>query len=204
VTQRATEGVGLKWTKAARNWKGGSITDLVDRANGELESELDPIQAEDLKVSERLVRFYITRGLLPRPVKRGDKAFFTQHDLARLLLARKLSVRRSLNEISRSFELTSWDDYYRRLGLEPREEEKRVDELERGLGLASATEGTEDLEYPARTGLLVRVNLTSWCEVLFDAARAQRLSEESALELGRSLTEALMQYRTEYRNRKEK
>jgi DNA-binding transcriptional MerR regulator len=203
---------------AYASWQ-GTAEQLADVAV----KELAATEVPDAPLNERLIRYYVTMGLLDPPARRGKEALFGVRQLMQLMAVRKLlSERFSLSQVREVFRVTDWsqvdaaaDLLPRPVSKEPNQAEQTVARLKmEALALASPSpmQRLRQSRQQTRIGApiaaqagtagprpVLRLNLTAWCEVLVDPERIDSLADERAEELGKALTAALLAYR----NRKE-
>jgi DNA-binding transcriptional MerR regulator len=201
---------------AYASWQ-GTAEQLADVAA----KELAATEVPDAPLNERLIRYYVTMGLLDPPARRGKEALFGVRQLMQLMAVRKLlSERFSLSQAREMFRVTDWSQVDAAADLLPRPVSKAPTQAEQtvarlkmeALSLASPSpmqrlrQSRQQLRMgapapaPAQAGAagprpVLRLTLTDWCEVLADPERIDSLADERAEELGKALTTALLAYR---------
>jgi DNA-binding transcriptional MerR regulator len=198
-----------------KSWEGG-LDDLIE-AVGVILTTLTQDDIEPINV--RLVRDYISRGILGEVRKSGRELVFAYEQLARLIVARILrSNGWSLSKIKEFFDLSRLAEIESVL---PRKRNAALDALENlraeaGEPKSSTTTSHSvplrktaqvssiDLELRAamrRLGLsedapptedLTLIAIAPWFQVLLEADRLPRLSLDDAEELGRAVTASLV------------
>ena len=88
-----------------RGWT-GSADDLAQIANKELQGT----QGIDPGLNERLIRYYVTMGVIDRPRRSGKEALFGFRHFSQLLILRRLLDQGlSISNIRQMFQTVPWD-----------------------------------------------------------------------------------------------
>lgn len=190
-----------------RAWPGGSAQELAEVAQEALAETAVP----DADLNERLVRYYVTSGVLDAPVKRGREAVFELRHLVQLMVVRNLLAERlSLGQIRDLFRTIDWSKVDEVAELLPKpapvtEAERLVSQFRGGASpvrhiLQSKRQQWAEQRVGGRDARpLVRWRLSPWLEVLADPAAVQRLTDEQAERLGVELTAVLVELRDQGR-----
>ena len=186
-----------------RAWPGGSAQELAEVAQEALAETAVP----DAELNERLVRYYVTSGVLDAPVRRGRDAVFELRHLVQLMVVRNLLAERlSLSQIRELFRTIDWSKVDDVAELLPKpapatEAERLVAQFRGGAGpvrhlLHSKRQQWAEQRAGGREARpMVRWRLSPWLEVLADPAAVRRLTDEQAERLGAELAAALVELR---------
>lgn len=202
VTQLGVVHIPDKFSK----WTGGSAEELADIAN----QVLSETEVPDADLNERLVRHYVTMGVIDPAVRRGRDAIFSLRHLVQLMVVRKLLAERlSLSQIRDLFRTIDWNQADAVAELLP----KPVSATGPGRLLAQFRGESSPVQHLLKSKRqqwesnqathddaerLLRWKLNRWCEVLADASAVENLTDEQVAQVAHEFTAALMHFRDQY------
>jgi len=190
------------------NWAGGSAQELAETAN----EVLAETEVPDAELNERLVRHYVTMGVLDPPVRKGREAIFGLRHLVQLMVVRKLLADRlSLSQVRDVFRTMNWNEVDAVAELLPKpapatEAERLVAQFRDDVSPVQHLMKSKRQQWAAQRASsrdaapLVRWKLNSWCEVLADPLAVENLTDEQAAQLGHELVAAITHFRNQRRH----
>lgn len=193
------------------NWAGGSAQELADVAN----QVLAETEVPDASLNERLVRHYVTVGVIDPPVRRGRDAIFSLRHLVQLMVVRRLLAERlSLGQIRDVFRTIDWNQVDAVAELLPKP--ASVTEAERlALQFGGDSRPVQHLlnskkqqweskkVTPQDADRLLRWKLNRWCEVLADVSAIQNLTDDQVTQAARYFVASLTDFRDPRRQRED-
>jgi DNA-binding transcriptional MerR regulator len=202
---------------AYATWQG-----TAEQLAGVAVKELAATEVPEAPLNERLIRYYVTMGLLDPPIRRGKEAFFGVRQLVQLMAVRRLmSERLSLSQVREVFRTINWNGADTIADLLPKPVPKATNQAEQmvarfktamtpaSLSVQRLLQSKQQLRAGqpafAQSGAtlsrpVLRLNLTAWCELLVDPEALDNLGDEQAEALGKALTTALLEYRNRTEN----
>lgn len=202
-----------QWIKALSHWE-GTANELADKV-GALTRDLG-LSQDTITPNERLVRHYVQSGILSRPERRGKEAHFGLRQILEFIAARVLSqdgwpmakiaemVQHSTEEelrdlIPRREKMTSAQELVERFkqntaaGCTPRDASpisysKALPMTQRRLSLKELLAGAGNPSGQLCSRQMTLVELSPWCQVLFDPVALKQLPPELPEILGQALT----------------